>query len=213
MAIEKSLNENLVAEMEDVINQVDGVLSSRIIWAEEEISEVHVLSSKGRNPKQLVRDIETVLQVRGGINVDHKKISIAQVSQGKQSFIRPKLTNVNVESANITAVVRVSIKHEEETFTAEVEGAKSEKNVLRLAAQATLVALEQAISADIRFAVDQVMVMPVEMSQLVSVSVTAVTSAGEDNLLGSAYARGNAREAACKAALDAVNRRLLRLAE
>lgn len=209
----KVLSETLITEMENAVSQVDGVLSSRIIWDEEEITEVHVLSGKSRNAKQLVRDIETVLQVRGGINVDHKKISIAQVSQGNQEVVRPKLTNVNVDVADLTAVVKVTIRHQEETFTAQIEGAKSEKNLLRLAAQATLIALEKAVGDDIKFAVDQVMLVPVAMSELVSVSVTAVTPSGEDSLLGSAYAHGAPREAACKAALDAVNRRLMRLAE
>jgi len=210
---EKTLTGDKSAEVEGAINQVEGVISSKVVWDEGEISEIHVLSGKDRNAKQLVRDIETILQVRAGINIDHKKISIAQVSQEKQTVFRPKLANVSVEVSDLTAVAKVAIRYGNETYMAAAEGAKSEKNILRLAAQATLLALEQAARAEIKFAVDQVMVIPFEISQLISVAVTAVSPGSEENLLGSAYVQGNPREAACKAALDAVNRRLLRLAE
>lgn len=211
---EKIAIQELFPKLENAINQVKGVLSSKIIGNEEEITEIHVVANKARNAKQLVRDIETVVQVSGGISVDHKKISIAQVAQAKP-LERPRLTNVNVEFDGLTAVVRVTMNHNGETVVSEVEGVRSEKNILRLAAQAALMAVERLLQTQVRFAVDQVMLVPIGISQLISISVIVVTPQGEENLLGSTYVdnSSNATEAACKAALDAINRRLGELSQ
>ena len=43
---------------------------------DEEIKEIHVLSKPSKSPKLLARDIETLLQARFSLDIDHKKISI-----------------------------------------------------------------------------------------------------------------------------------------
>lgn len=67
-------------ELEEVIRRVRGVVSARVLRGDEgEISEVHVVSEPGRNPKQLVRDIESAVLVGLGLSLDHKKISVVQL--------------------------------------------------------------------------------------------------------------------------------------
>lgn len=73
-------------ELEEVIRRVRGVVSARVLRSSEgEITEVHVVSEPGRNPKQLVRDIESAVLVELGLSVDHKKISVVQLETDPRS--------------------------------------------------------------------------------------------------------------------------------
>ena len=73
-------------ELEDVIRRVRGVVSVRVFRDEQDnISEVHVVADPRRNPKQLVRDIESAVAVAMGLQLDHKKISVVQFDPGPQA--------------------------------------------------------------------------------------------------------------------------------
>jgi hypothetical protein len=80
--------------LETLILQVRGVLAGRIVLDDsQEIDEIHVVGSPERNPKQIVRDIESALFVRGGIRVNHRKISLVQLLE---SSIRPTIERVRL---------------------------------------------------------------------------------------------------------------------
>ena len=58
------------------------------------ISAIHIVSSTKRSPKQIVRDVESVMAADFGIKVDHRKISIARVedreeAEGRRSATAP----------------------------------------------------------------------------------------------------------------------------
>lgn len=73
-------------ELEEIIRRVRGVVSARALrTGDGEITEVHVVSEPGRNPKQLVRDIESAVLVELGLSLDHKKISIVQLEVDPRS--------------------------------------------------------------------------------------------------------------------------------
>lgn len=46
------------------------------------IREVHVLTSSERPPKNIVRDVQTVLKTRLGLSIDHRVVSVAQAQAG-----------------------------------------------------------------------------------------------------------------------------------
>ncbi|MGB9919633.1 MAG: hypothetical protein ACPLPT_02710 [Moorellales bacterium] len=72
-------------ELEEVIRRVRGVASVRVFRDEEgNVSEIHVVADPRRNPKQLVRDIESAVAVAMGIQLDHKKISVVQFESGSR---------------------------------------------------------------------------------------------------------------------------------
>lgn len=47
--------------------------------AQGEISEVHVTAESDRRPQLIARDVDTILKVKGGVNVDHRKIQVAMI--------------------------------------------------------------------------------------------------------------------------------------
>src|SRR3989304_4807199 len=70
-------------EIENSLCQIREVKAARIITKKDNsIDEVHILASPEKNPKQLVRDIESLLMAEYGLPVTHRKITIAQPSEG-----------------------------------------------------------------------------------------------------------------------------------
>ncbi|PJA76149.1 hypothetical protein CO151_03360 [bacterium CG_4_9_14_3_um_filter_65_15] len=62
------------------IGQIKGVLQSKIELDESgDISGVHVVSGFDREPRHIVRDVESLLKARLGIDVYYKKIGVVQV--------------------------------------------------------------------------------------------------------------------------------------
>jgi hypothetical protein len=62
------------------ISQIKGVLQCKIdLDSEGEISGVHVVAGMEREPRHIVRDVESLLKARLGIDVFYKKIGVVQV--------------------------------------------------------------------------------------------------------------------------------------
>src|SRR5436190_23652714 len=81
-----------VAKIEELLSQVRGVLAVRVVLdAQGQIDELHVVGSPGRSAKQMVRDVESIVYVQGGVRIDHRKISLVQIAE---SIIQPALVRV-----------------------------------------------------------------------------------------------------------------------
>ncbi|MEQ1833764.1 MAG: hypothetical protein ABL977_11970, partial [Candidatus Eisenbacteria bacterium] len=58
------------------LRDVDGVS----VQAEgDELTEIHVVSSSARSPKQVVRDVQAMLRTELGVAIDHRIVSVALV--------------------------------------------------------------------------------------------------------------------------------------
>jgi len=68
------------AVIEKSIKKLSEVKGAKVVYSEGEISEVHILASDHKSAKQLIRDIESIVMVDHNIKIDHKVISIAQLS-------------------------------------------------------------------------------------------------------------------------------------
>jgi hypothetical protein len=79
-------------------------------------------------------------------------------------------------------------------------------------ASATLNALEQLIGGRARFELEVIEVAPTGRDRTVLVNVTMLTNTGSERLTGAAGVRDDVRQAAIRATLDAVNRRVEMLA-
>src|SRR5919198_3109427 len=69
-------------DIEGVIARIPGVQAARVvIGAGGRLTEVHVLATQERGAKQLVRDVQSSLLARFGIDVDYRIISIVQLHE------------------------------------------------------------------------------------------------------------------------------------
>lgn len=198
---------------EGVIKRLRGVLSARVVLDKENnFEEIHVLADTDRNPKVIVRDIETALLVNFGVEVDHKIVSVVQMAEDNLNFSndvkRPRMTNVSTNSSTTKFDVAIGLELQEKTVEGQASGVTSPLNRLRLTASAALDALTKLFSDQATFAVDEVSKVKLSGREIVIVSVFMISKAGEELLLGASFIRGDEQEAAAKAALCAVNRKL-----
>jgi len=199
------------AECEQVIQQVKGVSSVRVILGKEGIDEAHIVSDGTRLPKQLVRDIESAMLVQLGINLDHKKISVVQFA-GREPIpaslpARLRLNSIKLTTEGRSAEAMVSIAAGLNCFSGTATGLNTAKNKLRLVVIATLEAVH-AYRGLTKFSLEDVQKSMVGSREVLLVAISLLTDRGEDGLLGIAFVNGDERESVAKATLDAINRRL-----
>lgn len=204
-----------IQDWEQAIKQIKSVIAARInVNSQGEIEEVHILASSGRAPKQIVRDVESILVAQFDLQIDHKKISVAQVEDDEDGTFarvestRPKLAGVTLRTVNGMAEVKVELLTGDKIIEGIAQGPSSAHNKLRLFVEATLKALSPLTLDKFLFVTEDVEITQLAKHQIALVSITLITSAGEQSLTGCALVRNDDREAVVKATLDAVNRKL-----
>lgn len=201
------------ADIESVIRSLTSVHSARVVKGKtDEIDEIHVLTDSSRPPKQLVRDVESALMAEFGIELDHKKVSIAQTQNGKQPKFaehRLKLSDVFIALNCNQAEALVRLKLNGSTYEGQASGHNSSHSQLRLIATATLKAVEGRGGEDVTLILEDLSPsVTLAGHTVVVVFVNMITSRGEDQLTGSAIVKQDLWKAVVNATLDAVNRRL-----
>jgi len=204
-----------IQDWEQAIKQIKSVVAARInVNNQGEIEEIHIVTGSGRAPKQIVRDVESILVAKFDLQIDHKKISVAQVEEDEEGTFaivestRTKLVGVTLRTVNGMAEVKVELLAGERLIEGHAEGPSSSHNILRLFVEATLKALSQLNLGSFLFVTDDVEIIQLAKQQIALVSITLIAPVGEQFLTGCALVRNDDREAVVKATLDAVNRKL-----
>ena len=200
------------ATLESSLKHVRGVYACRVVMdAPGEIAEIHVVGSPGRKPKQIVRDIESLLFAQFGLRVNYKKISLAQMQEDKAfsaGVSRPRLLLAECADDGEMDLVRVRLADNGDVFDGAVRALKDEQSKGSAACDATLAALNQMVGAAGQFTCDVLERLQVASREIVVVLVTYGFTSGEEHLIGTSFYRGDIVESAVRATLDSVNRRL-----
>lgn len=212
MAMAKS-EEKMLSDYEDMIRQIKDVISARIVLnSAGEIAEIHVLAGSSRGPKQVVRDIESAFMAQFGVSIDHKKISVAQMREDDSlrpgPEIRPRVVSVNLLSGGRTTEARVQLGFGDDIIDGTASGPSTANNKLRLISQATALALEDYMKGICNIVTEDITTIVLSRRPAIVVCIALVTNIGEERLIGAAFTNDDEREAAVKATLAAVNRRM-----
>jgi hypothetical protein len=210
--------ETIWAMYEQAIKQIRSVLGTRIRSNSlNEIEEIHVLADSQRNPKQIVRDVESILLTQFGLEIDHKKVSIVQLESEeeapKYTFkktepIRPKIVSVSLRTVNNIAEAKVELSIQNENHEGISTGPSTKHNKLRLFVDATIHSLSGFLMDKLIFATEDIAISRLGKHQVAQVVISLITPMGEQTLVGCALVKNDEREAVVKATLDAVNRKL-----
>jgi len=198
-----------IQEMEKYLCQVRSVHSCKILQDDSgEIQEVHIISDTGRSPKQISRDIQSVFMTKFGVNLDHKKISIAQIKSEDMEYadFRLKFKALECLIDDRRSEVKVILEKDDELYEGIVSGPNTAGNALRMPARATLHAVENFFGLEDSFILEDIKIISLSGRDTVVVAVASVLGDKEQMLSGSAVVEGDMKEAAVKAALSAVNR-------
>lgn len=197
-------------ELEATLKEIRGISAVRVVLEAGGIAAVHILAEPDRNPKQVVRDVESALQAKYGIAVDHKKISVAQMEDNNHIPVsgRPCLVSIGFSTAGNTARAQVELEFARDLYQGEAQGPGTSYNKLRLVAIAALKALEDIVRQRCVFFLEDVVITRAGRWDTALVVVSAMLQSQEERLVGAVLVEGDQLEAVVKAVLSAVNRRL-----
>lgn len=208
---------DLSFEIEKTLKCIPGVLFTKVITEENvenfNIEEIHIVATTERNPKQISRDIQSIMSAKFDLDFDHKKVSIAQIkhenttnfSQGSK---RLQIAGIDYTIKGNQVKTEVILQCDKKTYTAEEVGPNTLSNAYRILANATLSAIHQYIGMEHVFAIEDIERVKIGKKEAVVVAVGVISSEYEEILLGSALIKNDIRETVVKATLDALNRRL-----
>ncbi len=191
------------AKLEDLISRVPGVHAVKVVDDSNGIQEIHVITGSDKSPKQMVRDIETVILATTGMRIDRKVISIAQVQgDAPAKKILPyrleKIDIQNIDDRNVR--ISVSVEHGEEEFYGEISGSKTSRNVPRLIGNAILNALSEVHDFAISF--DDSTEVYLVGKRFIVVHLTKQYNGYEESVIGTAIIESNFEKAVAEAVLD-----------
>jgi len=200
--------------IEEIIHQVRGVLSAYVSITEEgEIEEIHVLGDAERAPKQVVRDIESMLATQLGIRIDHKRVSVAQMRKsGKPAPVRVttrlKFRGVDLTVTGVAAEAQVEIERDEVVSTGTASGPSSTQNQMRLVTDAALRATEKFLPPDHSVVLEELKVIPLGQEEIIVVILSLLKPREEIRLIGSAIMGSDVKRSVIFATLKALNRHI-----
>ncbi len=174
------------------------------------ISAIHVVSLSKRPAKQLVRDIESLLQADFGIGIDHRKISIARIAGRAEAAIqkapRPRLNSIALSTAGGKGECKVVLARDDFEVCGEWAGVAVGGGSLRLVANATFRAVEKLVGKEVEFELLDVVRMRISNRETVIVLANYVSDGYVMSLAGCVQFDDNEQQATVHAALDACNR-------
>lgn len=219
--MDQSVSRVRVEDIEAALGQVAEIKAARVVVDHGgAIQEIHVLALPTKQPKQLVRDIESTIMARFGVPVDHRKISIAQLGremveqvgdqpqEQRPTAIRPRIVGINASVAGLRASAAVTLEIDGEEYVGSASGPASQTGRVRHVALAALDALGQYISETTAFALEDVAIVQLGRERVAVACVSLVTQYGEQSFTGSALVRQNDSDSVVRATLDAINRRM-----
>ena len=204
--------DQVISHCEDLIKKIKDIVSAKIVTGPDgKISEIHVISKSNRNPKQIVRDIESTLIAFLGSEIDHKKISVAQINSENDNFMetRLKIEGISINKTYNSLEVKVLLSDPEgKIFEGVATGAASFQSRMRTTACATINAIQLFLAESFVISLDDVHTFKIGNHQAVSILISVLTSEKDDYLLGSALIKQDTYEAVVAAVLNAINRRI-----
>lgn len=212
----ENISQVTLEEIEQTLCMISEIRAARIVASSYgEIQEIHVLALPSKSPKQLVRDIESTVMARFGIEVDHKKISIAQLGEEipeigapPKGAPRARIDYVHTQISGVNATVSVNLDFDGTSHEGTASGPASSSGRGRLVALATLDAVARKMGSEIGFALEDVNILQLGQEKVAVSCVVVVTPHGEQAYAGSALARQNENDSIVRATLDAINRKL-----
>ncbi|MDI3478586.1 MAG: hypothetical protein PWQ59_2111 [Thermoanaerobacterium sp.] len=205
------LTKEVINSMEELINRVQSVISSRVVAENNQIAEIHVLADNSRNAKQIARDVQSVLMAEFKVDVNYKIISVAQIETNGRLFNDERIAFTNLTFANngVSLEATVMLTKGLEIYEGVYKGVNTERNRNRIIVNATLECVSKILPEDHNLILEDVDIYSFAKKRIAVVAVTHATPQNEELLVGSSIVKKDDGEALVKAALDALNRRVI----
>lgn len=202
-----------IKKAEELISKLKSVISSKIIVNKQnKIEELHILANTQREPKQISRDVQSVLISEFGIEIDYKKISIAQIDESiiDTNDYRLKFTRVQYSITGKKANIEVVLEKDDQHYIGKATGLQTRYNSEKMIATATLRAIENFLGTEDMFVTEDVKVIEMANKEVVITGIVLFSDNEEQFFTGSATIERDKKEAIVKSTLDGINRKVMK---
>lgn len=179
------------------------------------ISAIHVVTRSQRPPKQIVRDVESVLAAEFGLKIDHRKVSVARLETEERKISelggRARLVSIKLTTEGAKGSCEVILERDDGRFRGESSGVSTGAGRLRLIARATAQAICKMAKGYADIDVVDVLKLRVGESKAMAVILLCVAEGEPKELAGCVPYSDDEQSAVALAVLDACNRIVERL--
>jgi hypothetical protein len=208
----------LAERVAEVVRTVRGVLAVKGVVEQGQVKEIHVSAVAQPDLQPLARDIQSAIFSLLGFRVNHRVISIAAVEQaaGRAATARLQLGTVAFQVDGRIAEARVILSRLGDSYQGRSSAPAYEYDQARLVAEATINAVKEFIHSCTQddeskpsLSLKRVRVeRDGDADGMIAAWVRLVKQSEDEVLLGCVPAGRDMWQAAARAALDAVNRRV-----
>lgn len=228
-----TLRDPVLDRIEAELARIPGVTGAHVAGSESP-SEIHLVSSGTRPPKQIARDAESLCAASFGIPIDHRIVSVVQLGKGHTSVEqspaidrsvqqrpaiaidspgqqRPAIDSIVLTTSGMAGSIKVVLRWPDDWVSeGDEELPPTREGRARAATQALLNALQPKLDLKgARVAVEHVAVVGTGPSSSVQVQVVYQQSDHSIPLAGAALVQDDIATASVRAALQALNRKLV----
>lgn len=199
------------ASVESAIATIPGIIGARIVPGyERAIDELHVLATLQKQPKQAVRDVQTLLMARFGVTIDHRVVSVVQLDELPRTegnrVDRLVLERVSTSVTAGSLHVEVALQLGEQELSGTSEGAPAGTGRNRAPAEATLDAVASLLGRRVSLHLEGVDIVETLGHRLAITLIHLRAGRYEATLTGCAIVREVDVDAIVRSVLDALNR-------
>jgi hypothetical protein len=213
----------LLPELEDALRHLPGVKAASVVTGPDAVpTEVHVLATPGKAPKQVVRDVQSLALARYDIDIDHRIVSVVQIGDDEvrmvvdeevaeetaaDPVVRPSIAAVMVRSGHGETQATVTLTIGDQVFEGNSQGPAGQSHRARLVALATVEAVAELLGQPCE--VESATIVATGAREVaLAVLTLMVPRTGEQVLTGAAVVRGDEADAVVRSVLAALNRQL-----
>lgn len=201
-------------ELEGVVGRVKDVLRARVVRDDDgKVREVRVLTKDAKSAQKVTRDVASVVRAQGE-EVLPENIRVSQMSQDEWSSIagtRLRLEGVGFETRTARAEAKIILAMGKQEVIGSAVGSPSSRESLRLVADATLNAVKMCLDPCPEMLIEGISVLTLAGVETVVMLVSISGPDGVEIYSGSCPVRVDRKDAAARATLNAINRKLQRL--
>ncbi len=194
-------------KIKEEIEALNSIISCKIT-GDENIDEIHIIADRKREAKKIVRDIETIVMVNRDEEINHKKISIAQLNTDGRGHSR-KIKIISIYQEHDTSICHIELSINGEKVKKKVKGTKEDSLPL-IVARGIITIIEEYIGFKGKLRVENVFTTGINNEiLLLQLLLLYDNFTAKEKLLGAVYINQNLPLAAGKACLKALNRKII----
>lgn len=222
------------AKAEAAILALRDVEGASVLADGDDVREIHILTRSSRPPKQIVRDVQTVLMTSFNRSIDYRVVSVAY-TKGVQTSPEPRTPaarpapqvepapaaepefesagaerirfgSVNLFVSGPRTQAQVELRWKGLSRMGSASGWSTRDGAYRLVAQATLAGVQEFLESEVAFGIQDVEFTRMGRRRVALVALALLAHRQEKILVGSCAVEQDVQQAVVLATLAALNR-------